>query len=60
MNTDFDIILTLTCLLCPCSIYNVIWANLMSDLLKIDSSLPAENDEKLLNILLYGNSNSMQ
>ena len=28
----------------------------MSDLLKIDSSLPAENDKKLLNILVYGNS----
>ena len=56
--------------LCPCSIepettvhfflrchfYNVIRANLMSDLLNIDSSLHTENDEKLLDILLYGNS----
>ena len=39
-----------------CHFYNVIWANLMSDLLNIDSSLPTENDEKLLDILLYGNS----
>ena len=28
----------------------------MSDLLNIDSSLPAENDEKLPHILLYGNN----
>ena len=28
----------------------------MSDLLNTDSSLPTENDEKLLYILLYGNS----
>ena len=28
----------------------------MSDLLKIDSSLPTENDEKFLDILLHGNS----
>ena len=39
-----------------CHFYNVIRANLMSDLLNIDSSLPTENDEKLLDILLYGNS----
>ena len=39
-----------------CHFYNVIWANLMSDLLNTDSSLPTENDEKLLYILLYGNS----
>ena len=39
-----------------CHFYCVIWANLMSDLLNIDSSLPTENDEKLLDILLYGNS----
>ena len=56
--------------LCPCSIepetimhfflrchfYHVTWANLMSDLLNIDNSLPTKNDEKLLDILLYGNS----
>ena len=56
--------------LCPCSIKpettmhfflrchfcNVIRASLMSDLLNIDSSLSTENDEKLLDILLYGNS----
>ena len=28
----------------------------MSELLNIDSSLPTENDEKLLDILLYRNS----
>ena len=28
----------------------------MSDLLNIDISIPTENDEKLLDILLYGNS----
>ena len=28
----------------------------MGDLLNIDSSLPTENDEKALDILLYGNS----
>ena len=26
----------------------------MTDLLNIDSSLPAENDENLLDVLLYG------
>ena len=39
-----------------CYFYIVICANIMSDLLKIDSSLPTENDEKLLDILLYSNS----
>ena len=36
--------------------YNVIRANLMNDLLNVDSSFPKENDEKLLDILLCGNS----
>ena len=39
-----------------CHFYNVIRANLVSDFLNIDSSVPTENDEKLLDILLYGNS----
>ena len=35
-------------------LHNVIWENLISHLLSIDSSLPTENDETLLEILLFG------
>ena len=33
----------------------VIWTNFIGDLMNIDSSLPTENEEKLLDILLHGN-----
>ena len=36
--------------------FYVIRVNLMSDLMNIDTSLTIQNDEKLLDILLYRNS----
>ena len=38
-----------------CQFYNKIRANLMSDLLKIDSSLPSICNQKVLDIVIYGN-----
>ena len=54
-SCSFEPEATMHIFLC-CLFYNVNQANLMSDLLKIDSSLPTENDEKFLDILLHGNS----
>lgn len=38
-----------------CQFFNAIWENLKSDLMNIDSSLLSICDEKLLDLLLYGN-----
>ena len=58
LNPQFLVLSSVTqqCIFFCASISIMLFGKNLSYLLNIDSSLPTENDEKLLHILLYGNS----